>query len=82
MRPPMKIVKLHATNKIGSGWEIDAEYEDGHRFPAVKTEAIVHQFGYAPWLGPFTPKEFEDHLGETITQMVDLWNKKYGKESY
>jgi hypothetical protein len=70
-------VRLEAVHRIGAGWEIDATFENGKTGTVLQTAALVKQFAYAPWLSPFTPQDFRDMIGRTLTQMADAWNEKH-----
>ena len=40
--------------------------------PVLQTNAIM---AYAPWVGPFAPREWKEMIGRTLTEMVRLWNE-------
>ena len=73
----MKPSKLEAVYKQGAGWEIDATFDNGDKCHVLETEALVKSFAYAPWLDPFTPKEFEEMIGTVLTEMAESWNEKF-----
>jgi len=77
-------LRLQARNTPGAGWEIYADIPEriscveyamkpGWK-PVLQTNAIM---AYAPWVGPFAPKEWEEMIGKTLTEMVRLWNEAH-----
>jgi hypothetical protein len=86
----MKPVKLRAMYHPGAGWQIDAliptvtecvEFSLKADFqPCVQCHDNVLQsmLGYEPFI-QFAPEEWKKMIGETFTEMVNLWNEKYAK---
>jgi hypothetical protein len=84
----MKPIKLRAMYHSGAGWKIEgliptktncAEFTMKADFqPLVQCHDNVLQslIGYEPWI-QFAPSEWKDMIGETFTEMVQLWNEKY-----
>jgi len=69
--------RMRAVYKEGAGWQIEATFENGKTEPVLQTDALAKQFAYAPWLGLFTPQDFRDMVGRTLTEMAEAWNDKH-----
>lgn len=76
-------LRLEARDSVGAGWEIYADIPEriscieyamkpGWK-PILKAKKMI---AYAPWVGPFAPKEWEQMVGEVIKEMVRLWNER------
>ena len=51
--------------------------QNGKTGTVLQTDALVKQFAYAPWLGSFTPRDFYDMVGRTLTEMAAAWNERH-----